>query len=119
MGIAEEVMVRLRTIIDGVAVKATSLGAGATIKKYGFIVLKDVVKVIEEHSIQGIDSSSAKKAAAMDYLGVFFDTVIGPKINVILRPFARQIYMYACSYAIDALVSYINMKLNGKFTELE
>lgn len=118
MGINEEILERTRTMIDGMAVRAADLGPAQTVKKYAFVVLKDIIKAVEEQSIQGVDDSGDKKAAAMHYMEIFFDTVVGPKISLILRPFVKQIFMYACSYAIDALVSYINLKLGGKFTEL-
>lgn len=118
MGIKEEILERARTMIDGTAVRADGLGPGQTLRKYAFVVLRDAVKLVEEQSIQGVDDSGSKKAAAMHYMGIFFDTVIGPKISLVLRPIAKQIFLYACSYAIDALVSYINLKLGGKFAEL-
>lgn len=98
---------------------AAGLGAGQVLRQYAMRVLAQVVSEIEELAIPGIDDGKSKKAAAMEVLGKFYDEVLAPLVPVWAKLLpCRKLYMLAMSFAVDAVVAWVNKKFSGSFAAL-
>lgn len=113
-----EVVVSLEPIIRSFKDNATAAGYSAAkiVKEYSIRMLAEVVKAVEEHALPGFNTSEDKKAVAMKAMETFFDQVVAPRLSFGTVTIVKQVYMWACSYAIDAFVSFVNKKFSGSFS---
>lgn len=117
MSLAQESLKALSESIASIALMVTNQGLSArdALRIYGVRMLFEILRTVEEKSLDGQDQGKDKKQAATDLALHFFDTVVGPRMNLFYRTMARQVYSLVIGYLIDSAVSYVNRKFDGKF----
>lgn len=81
------------------------LTASETVRKLFVPVLSGLMHVAEDEI--GGYAGVEKKEYVLEQVAAFYDTVIGPRVNVLLRPLVRKAVLYVTGYLIDSFVNWL------------